>query len=314
MSYFNILALVSLFSFLVLDALAQSSDDTGVTLWQFGINRLAGGEVTLPLEPLQTVSDGSATMYRYQVLNPTTVVAVVDSTFTRQTIAATATRTIIASASGWAEIFGSNENLACGFIDSTFGECFMGTATAPANSGAPQTVRIAVATQTPAPTLPSGSTTPVKPSMRPIVGGAAAGSLVVLVLALIILFLRRRRRQLQEIEKTVAVGYERTAPQHSTLSGKALPFAGFAAGPQLELGLGNDANGAGQPPVPFHSHSTPHSVSLVVQSDEPPAYSGQTLSPTTAQAAVAAVYVPVHKAVLANRIAFGVLKAPMVSV
>ncbi|KAF8183327.1 hypothetical protein K438DRAFT_1839272 [Mycena galopus ATCC 62051] len=222
MSFFNMLALVSLFSFFVLDTLAQSSDDTVVTLWQFGTGRLLPGQATLPLLPLETASDGSATMYLYQVLNPSTVTTVVDATFTTQTIAATK------------------------------------------NSGAPETVtvRVAVATQTPHPTSPPESiATSVEhaPSMGPIVGGAVAGSLVLLlVLALIILFLRRRRRQLEEIEKTVAVRrYETTAQQHPPSRRKHSHSR-----------------------VPLYSHSTSHSVSLVVRNDDPPAYSGRTLSPT----------------------------------
>ncbi|KAJ7793897.1 hypothetical protein B0H13DRAFT_1935344 [Mycena leptocephala] len=43
---------------------------TTVTLWQFGRFRLLPGDSTLPLQPLGTASDGSATTYLYQVTNP----------------------------------------------------------------------------------------------------------------------------------------------------------------------------------------------------------------------------------------------------
>ncbi|KAJ7249798.1 hypothetical protein B0H12DRAFT_1072327 [Mycena haematopus] len=266
--------------------LAQSSV-TEVTLWQFGQGRLLSGQATLPLQPLGTASDGSATMYLYQVLNPVVVTTVVDATFTTQTIPSPTPRTIVASASGWVEVFGKGNNIACGLIDSTFGECFIGTATAPANSGAPtpEVLRVVATTSTPSPTSPSRSiaTSAKQPqSVGPIVGGAVAGSVLLLLsLTLCILLLRRRRRRLRD---TVAArGYEQAAPEPSNISGKQPPLGAFLAGPQLELALSDrdDVTGVSQVRVASH-RPTMYSVALVVQNDqreqeEPPAYPGRTV-------------------------------------
>ena len=47
---------------------------TAVTLWQFGIVRLLGGQLgTLPLIPLGTAPGGVATTYLYQAVNPVVV-------------------------------------------------------------------------------------------------------------------------------------------------------------------------------------------------------------------------------------------------
>ncbi|KAJ6464834.1 hypothetical protein C8R45DRAFT_496370 [Mycena sanguinolenta] len=224
-------------------------------------------------------------MYLYEVVNPTTVATVVDATFTTQTIPVTSTRTIFASASGWVELFGPGQDIACGFIDSTFGECFLGTSTVPANSGTPtpQTVRVGVAASTPTSVPFKSVATPVKQpqSVGPIVGGAVAGSLIVIIgLALCVVLLRRRRQRLLDAEDAVAArGYdEPVVPEHSRVSAK-LPFAPFAAGPQLERVLGDQQREFSQVPVESR-FPTSYSV-LVVRNnqstgeEELPAYPGR---------------------------------------
>ncbi|KAJ7839635.1 hypothetical protein B0H13DRAFT_1911131 [Mycena leptocephala] len=119
-SFKTIAALVSLFAFFAHNTLAQTPV-TAVTLWQFGQGRLLEGQTTLPLQPLGTARDGSATTYLYEVLNKAVVNTVVDGSFTTQTIASPATRTIIASASGWVEPFGTAGAIACGFIGPNLG-------------------------------------------------------------------------------------------------------------------------------------------------------------------------------------------------
>ncbi|KAF7337383.1 hypothetical protein MSAN_02264400 [Mycena sanguinolenta] len=285
--FFNTLGLVSILSFFFVLTLAQDSDSSEiVTLWQFGQGRLLPGQATLPLVPLITASDGSATMYLYEVLNPTVVTTVVDATFTTQTIPIPSSRTIVASASGWVELFGPGDNIACGFIDSTFGECFIGTSTAPANSGAPtpQTVRVGVAASTPSSSpVESVSTSEKQPrSVGPIVGGAVAGSLIFIIgLALCVFLLRRRRQRLRDAEDVLAprVYNEPAAPEHSRISGKQIPFAPFAAGPHVELALGVHSSDVSQISVASH-HPTSYPVLIVrnherTEQDELPAYPGR---------------------------------------
>jgi hypothetical protein len=62
---------------------------TVVTLWQFGQPRVAGGLVTLPLQPLGTASDGSETTYLYQVVNPTVIITTDQGGFATTTVPAT---------------------------------------------------------------------------------------------------------------------------------------------------------------------------------------------------------------------------------
>ncbi|KAJ7938713.1 hypothetical protein B0H13DRAFT_2301347 [Mycena leptocephala] len=74
---------------------AQSTE-TEVTLWQFGVLRLLGAQVTLPLQPMGTAGDGSATTYLYQVLNPAEVITTDESGFVTKTIKSATPRTIVA--------------------------------------------------------------------------------------------------------------------------------------------------------------------------------------------------------------------------
>ncbi|KAJ7693675.1 hypothetical protein B0H17DRAFT_492518 [Mycena rosella] len=138
---------------------------TAVTLWQFGQNRLLGGAVTVPLQPLGTASDGSATTYRYEVAN-NNVVASTDSagSITIQTTAVPTSRTIVASASGWVEEFGNGVEIVCGFVDSEFGACLDTTVSgsgSTANSGVPTPVALQVALVA-SPTIVPQTTTPTQ--------------------------------------------------------------------------------------------------------------------------------------------------------
>ncbi|KAF7288419.1 hypothetical protein HMN09_01394400 [Mycena chlorophos] len=208
-------------------ALAQQ-----VTLWQFGAQRLAEGAITLPLVPLGTVPDGSATSFLYQAVNNQEIVTQAnnDAPVSTQTLAVTVSRTILASPSGWFEILPTNF-IACEFVGAgaTFGECFnVNTATsALANSGAPTPVVLGVetgrganvaaasATITSAPiaTSPplasasatfgldptssdtlSGSSSSKTPSAA-VIGGVIGGIAVLVILAAAIFLLCRRRRR-----------------------------------------------------------------------------------------------------------------------
>ncbi|KAJ7838261.1 hypothetical protein B0H13DRAFT_1911979 [Mycena leptocephala] len=238
-SFKTIAALVSLFAFFAHDTLAQTPV-TAVTLWQFGQGRLLEGQTTLPLQPLGTARDGSATTYLYEVLNKAVVNTVVDGSFTTQTIASPATRTIIASASGWVEPFGTAGAIACGFIGPNLGECFIGTTPVPANTGTPfaQVLQVAAAspTFTPSVSPPAQTSTSTSPAKQPpagaIAGGVIGGVVIFMGLALCIVLLLRRRR-LENI--TAAQGYveHKSSDISSDTSG-----APFAVGPQLERGMG----------------------------------------------------------------------------
>ncbi|KAJ7921926.1 hypothetical protein B0H13DRAFT_2413800, partial [Mycena leptocephala] len=84
-------------------AMAQSA----VTLWQFGRPRVAAGLVTLPYslwEPPAMVQK-----HLYQVLSPTVIITTDQGGFATTTVPATVSRTIVASASGWVEHFGTTE-------------------------------------------------------------------------------------------------------------------------------------------------------------------------------------------------------------
>ncbi|KAJ7853929.1 hypothetical protein B0H13DRAFT_2358735 [Mycena leptocephala] len=135
--------------------MAQSA----VTLWQFGRPRVAAGLVTLPLQPLGTASDGSETTYLYQVLSPTVIITTDQGGFATTTVPATVSRTIVASASGWVEHFGTTEAIECDLINSGFGQCLnINTASITVNSGLPTPLVFPISTSTP---VVSRSSTPV---------------------------------------------------------------------------------------------------------------------------------------------------------
>ncbi|KAK7001710.1 hypothetical protein R3P38DRAFT_3047372 [Favolaschia claudopus] len=302
----RILGLVSFFALFSADAMAQIPTTTQlVTLWQFGQGRLLAGQATLPLQPLSTARDGSATAYLFQALNPVTITTVVDGALTTQTTPSATPRTVIASASGWIEPFGDDDIISCGLSDATFGGCveiISQTNIKPQNSGVPtpQVFRVAAATvekagSAPSPTLtPQSDSTPAaakRSSSGAVIGGVVAGLLVfAAILALCIFLLRRRWRRQDE---TAARGFEapvtaaptsNDAPDMRSSKQQPLSFASFQAGPQMELGQSK------QELVAYHAPSTSassHPVSLSVRNGEsqeggdedapPPAYSGRSI-------------------------------------
>ncbi|KAF7318606.1 hypothetical protein HMN09_00371500 [Mycena chlorophos] len=201
-----------------------------VTLWQFGVGRVAGGEITLSLVPLGTVTEANgqlATTYLYQVVNNQESVTQVDGTglVTTETLAVTNSRTIIASASGWFEhappLNGLPHIISCGFFNASFGECFDETpaTTTLANNGVPTPLVLGVSTSIPASAIPSSTATfvfatdssslslslPTSPSRssKSSTASASAGTLVaailgsiaatILIAGFLLWFLRRRR-------------------------------------------------------------------------------------------------------------------------
>ncbi|KAJ7062566.1 hypothetical protein C8F01DRAFT_101281 [Mycena amicta] len=250
-----------------------------VTLWQFGEPRLFGGVVTLPLIPLGTAPGGAATTYRYQAVNPTTVVTVEGASFVTQTLPVTVTRTIIASASGWLEPFPDRTgNIACGFVDSTFGECFDGgpSTTTLHNSGPPTPEVFAVSTSQPTSnanptsrsfisttfggvTLGTPSSTgatgpspsqPSKPSAGPIVGGVIGGVAVLALAVLALILCRRRRRMARESD----LNLEKAQPFTLRSSGFGIPI-----GPSSQTTAGQD--GVRAFTLPSHAVAVTHATS-----------------------------------------------------
>ncbi|KIK61695.1 hypothetical protein GYMLUDRAFT_572535 [Collybiopsis luxurians FD-317 M1] len=220
MSPFDDSGLFWLLVFIVAHCSAQEHVDA-ITLWQFETGRLLSGLVTFPLEPLGTDRNGPATTYLYQALNIATITTINDAgLLTTETILSPsksksrqAPRTIVASASGWIEDFGSGGTVACSLVNSDFGDCVIGTSTA--NSGEPAPEALAV-TQTiltssflatasvqtqPSSTLTSApeSTrdTSGKHSTAKIIGGTIGGCAVFLISLAVLMLLRRRRRTQQ---------------------------------------------------------------------------------------------------------------------
>ncbi|KAJ7889872.1 hypothetical protein B0H14DRAFT_3855621 [Mycena olivaceomarginata] len=226
---------------LILPTVVHGQDDSAPTAISYDVIRqgtvpdyrnFLGNPTLLVKEPMGTAEDSSATAYLYQVLNPVAVTTVVD-----------ASRTVIASASGWIEHFENNLSVACGLVNATFGECLNinGTNTVTSNHGAPtpQRFRLAAADLASSTSSPSSSTSQSNVKHGPsttVVAGAVVGSLaLLLVLGLCIVLLRRRR---QQFEHTFgARGYDPESGDNSNIAGKHHPFAVFAAGPQVELAL-----------------------------------------------------------------------------
>ncbi|KAF7337375.1 hypothetical protein MSAN_02263600 [Mycena sanguinolenta] len=235
-----IMVLVSLFAFFIAGTSAQKQ--TAVTLWQFGQGRLLQADVTLPLEPLGTVSDGSATTYLYRALNNNFVTTTNAAGITTQTIPKPTPRTVVASASGWLE---PSFGVSCGLVDSTFGQCFLGTNTVPANSGKPTPEVILIADPTSGlssqsiPTSSSHSSSHHSnhtPPVGAIVALVLAGCVVLSLGVAIFILLRRRRVQQAEFEQTAARSYD---PDNiGDFPQPQAPFAVYTAGPQAERGYG----------------------------------------------------------------------------
>ncbi|KAK7046296.1 hypothetical protein R3P38DRAFT_3346054 [Favolaschia claudopus] len=242
------------------------SVQTAVTLWQINGGRLLGAQVTLPLEPLGTLADGSATTYLYQALNAHFITTTNSFGFTTQTIPIPTPRTVIASASGWYESLESGRGISCGLVNSTFGQCFdlsNGTTKAATASGKPIAEVIAIASPTPTSTSiesvssSSGPTTSVglelapptaSPSSSPshsstrkgvIAGGIIAAFLVVFLGIAACLLLRRRRLQQQRYQDEFAArGYNHTPTSsgqpRARSSEPVTAFETFSAGPRSE--------------------------------------------------------------------------------
>ncbi|KAJ7663117.1 hypothetical protein DFH06DRAFT_1189373 [Mycena polygramma] len=247
----SISVLVVLISSFAAHILAQAPVATEVTLWQFGPGRLLAASVTLPLQPLGTASNGLSTTYLYQAVNPATITTITDGSFTTQTIASATPRTVVASASGWVEPFDSpTAAIACRLVNSSFGECFNGLSTVPANSGKPfaevfpigaKAVSTSVAASSTIPASgalssnadPTASVQPTPVKHRLAVGaivGVVLGGTAVLFLGLTlcIVLRRRQRRRMEELQNTSARAFE--YPQIYVKSDSRVPFV---ARPQL---------------------------------------------------------------------------------
>ncbi|KAJ7107494.1 hypothetical protein C8R44DRAFT_885489 [Mycena epipterygia] len=188
-----------------------------VTVWQFGQGRLLSAALTLPLEPLGTASDGSATTYLYQALNPATITTVNPAgIITTQTTALATPRTIVASASGWSEGFGATAtgNISCSLINAKFGACLVGSVTG--NSGVPIAETLQVSTSSPSSTIDTPSTsnsnTPDQPAAKrshPVgaIIGAVVGGCAVVGISVALFIFSRRRRVLRTEEKFAPSAY-----------------------------------------------------------------------------------------------------------
>ncbi|KAJ7736129.1 hypothetical protein B0H16DRAFT_123855 [Mycena metata] len=225
--------------FTLLAAGSAAPVQTAVTLWQFETGRLLPGQLTLPLEPLTTAADGSATAYLYQVVNNAKLTTQNAAGVTTVTFPSTSARTIIASASGWIEPFSTDVAIECSFVRSDFGQCVLinGTAVVPSNSGAPitQVLQIASSTSLPPPISSSSSkhSTPV---------GAIVGAVITILvvgvggLFAFVILRRRRQRQMWEDEKNAARAFD-AAVVESTNSNT--PEQPIVSDPHDQAELGN---------------------------------------------------------------------------
>ncbi|KAF9075681.1 hypothetical protein BDP27DRAFT_950579 [Rhodocollybia butyracea] len=198
--------------------IASAFSQTAVTLFEFGPGRFLEGASTLPLLPLGTASDSSQTTYLYEVVNT------VKSTDGSPALA-TASRTIVASASGWAELFGTTASIECRFIDSTEGECFGQTTGTATSTPFPVVFKVASTTTIPAtstlsPSQPTASFATTVTNIIPtatnvsngsqdsrksessaglgiIIGSTIAGVAVLLAVVFFILWRRRKRSHRQ---------------------------------------------------------------------------------------------------------------------
>ncbi|KAJ7218553.1 hypothetical protein GGX14DRAFT_595242 [Mycena pura] len=143
--------IVSLLGFLCGSFAQTVGPVTAVTLWQFGQGRLLEGRLgTAPLIPLGTALGGVATTYLYQAVNPVVTTATnEEGLLTPETIASATPRTVIVSASGWIEAFGTGVNIECSLVNSAFGDCVTGTNAVTANSGVPTAEVLQVALTVP---------------------------------------------------------------------------------------------------------------------------------------------------------------------
>ncbi|KAJ3720154.1 hypothetical protein C8R42DRAFT_722806 [Lentinula raphanica] len=244
-----------------------------VTLWEFGAGRLASGKTTLPLQPIGTPSDGLSTTYLYEVVNPVTNILTVNGSPDVTVSAVLSSRTIVASASGWVEHFGTTHEIQCNFFssESASGVCFDETQT---NSGAPTPVVLAVSTpvatssepaftttlvtqtvQTVNPTLstaPTPTTTLVPSHSRTLSVGAIAGitiagTVTVCVLAVLVMLWLFRRRERRSVEVDRAGMTDKT---HGALS---FPPTLMSSGPGHPYSSANSSADGSIFPKPFAS-------------------------------------------------------------
>ncbi|KAJ3728367.1 hypothetical protein C8R42DRAFT_772511 [Lentinula raphanica] len=230
------------------------SQSTSVTLWQFGAHRLAAGGFTAPLRPIGTPGDGPATTYLYEVFDPVTTVATNAGSLVFTTEVFSVSRTIVASASGWIESFGTTSTIQCSFTGSDTGICFDATNT---STGAPTPIVLEVdaaitsapAEATTTPVLTTSSVTPPrssKPTIVPtsaistsiststsnsrrsplgvIIGGAIGGVVIAGIFGFLLFWLLRRQRRshLLDVEngdRSNPLPYTLTAPTRT----EALP-------------------------------------------------------------------------------------------
>ncbi|KAJ7758721.1 hypothetical protein B0H16DRAFT_1689262 [Mycena metata] len=227
------------------DSVGQTQK-AAATLWQFGELLDSGETRTLPLVPLTTATDGSATAYLYQVVNDA------DKTISR---------TIFASASGWIERFGSDSGFECGFIDTNFGICsfFASITTSPRATNAysgppiPDVIQIEQPSSTALPrsfssTHTASSSSPPRPlppnskhsvPVGSVVGGVSAvlAGIVGGLVAFIVLR-RRRERQMWEMARIAPRAYSTSARNPPA----TIPV--FVSNPQPEMRSGPGQFGA----------------------------------------------------------------------
>ncbi|KAJ3934530.1 MAG: hypothetical protein NXY57DRAFT_993948 [Lentinula lateritia] len=205
----------------------SSSQNTSVTLWEFGAGRLDSGQSTAPLQPIGIPADGLSTTYLYRVMTSIPSTSNDDGSPVFTTFVSTATRTIVASASGWIEKFGTTNTIQCNFLNSEGGECFDATRS---NTGVPTPIVLGVEpsiTSTPAnvpafsttlpltqipspivsPTSTSSSITPVVPpksstTREIIIGVTIAGSFVLCALVISMIWVLRRQRRSLPVSNT----------------------------------------------------------------------------------------------------------------
>ncbi|KAF5392828.1 hypothetical protein D9757_000993 [Collybiopsis confluens] len=213
------------------EATVSSSFDSAsaqfVTLWQIDVGNLLSAAFTLPLGPLGAANDGQATTYLYQALNLITSYESADGlTSPVSTFLATTPRTIVASASGWIELFGPSGSptnaLGCSLINSDVGNCFSGplTALTPGETGKPipEVLAVTASLLSPTPSFsqsttslpnpfpsntalsPASSESPGsrKPSSAGVIAGGVVGGLVGLTMISLTLVLFRRRHLLRK--------------------------------------------------------------------------------------------------------------------
>ncbi|KAJ7603879.1 hypothetical protein DFH06DRAFT_1255944 [Mycena polygramma] len=253
--------------------------------------RLASGVFTNALQPLGTASDGLSTTFLFVAVSPETIITTISGAFTTQTLPLPNTRTVIASASGWVETFNTTTGIVCRLVNTSFGECFDGTSTVPANTGIPFAEVFPISA--------AQVTSSHKPPVGAIVGGVLGGlAVLLLALALCLTLWWRRLRQLQEVEKlTYADPYDAQSQSATPTPGSGKQLAPIADGstnvmpfdvsPQSRLSRGIPRRKGGLPtldttpgqPVVQNETEAPtmqqNETDMCGGQDTPPAYPGR---------------------------------------